>query len=119
MNIDSEYFSCECHNFSHTIRFVLDPDDGDLHLEVQLQMWKSWPKRVWDALKYVFKYPVPYGHYDTTILRREDYDRIRDILKKSELIQNGIKTRAIERETAWTGDGVPLEYSSRQVKVKQ
>jgi len=115
MNIDTEYFSCECNNFSHTIRFVLDPDDGDLHLEVQLHMWRSWHKRVWDALKYVFKYPVPYGHYDTTILRREDYGRIRDMLKKSELIQ----ALAVERSTALSGDGVPLEYSSRQDKGKQ
>lgn len=87
-----EYFSCQCSDFRHDIRFTLDPEDGQLWLEVNLEPIHTWYKRVWIAIKYVFGKDRAYGYYDCTLMRTEDYPRLRKLLDKSEAL-----TKAYEK----------------------
>lgn len=74
--METLYADCQCSDFNHTFRFTLDPSDGELWLDVRLNRYEPWYRRVWIAVRYVFKRPEAYGHYDITMLREEDYDRI-------------------------------------------
>ncbi len=89
--------SCQCSDFNHVVRFTLDPSDGEVWLDVRLNHYDPWWKRVWNAVRYVFKRDVAYGHYDVTMLREEDYDRLRDLLKRSEIAKAGSHARAREQ----------------------
>ena len=91
-----EYFDCQCHDFNHTIRLTLDPQDGDVYLDVRLNDWMPWHRRIWNAVKYIFKYDVTDGHYDVTLLREEDHDRIRDILRQSEISRANLRSAVRE-----------------------
>ena len=82
--MEEHFFSCQCSDFRHVFRFVLDEKDGDLWLEVQLNAWEPWYKRAWNALKYVFGQKVAYGYYDTTMVKPEEFDRLRALLDKAE-----------------------------------
>lgn len=95
--METDHFDCQCSDFNHTFRVTLDPQDGDVYIDVRMNYWEPWYKRIWNAVKYVFKKDTAYGHYDVTLLREEDYDRIRDILKRSEIAKAGAHARAREQ----------------------
>lgn len=80
--MNNYYFDCECSDFNHTFRFVYDQTDNAVWLEVRLNQYLPWYKRVWVALKYIFKCRPAYGHYDTTILRHEDLGKLDDLLNR-------------------------------------
>ena len=80
--MEIQYFDCQCHTPEHTIRLVIDPEYGDLHLEVFLGD-NVWYMRIWKAIKYVFGYKCRYGHYDCTLLKPEDYERLEHLMKRS------------------------------------
>lgn len=83
----TEYFDCDCSDFRHVFRFVLDADDGELWLEVQLNLWLPWYLRLWHAVRYVFGKPRMYGHYDVTALRKDDFARLQALLARAEQLQ--------------------------------
>lgn len=89
------YFDCQCSDFNHVFRFVLDEQDGELHLEVQLDLYLPWYKRLWLATLYVLgRQRHGYGHYDITMLREEDYVQLHDMMDRSALIK---RIRASQR----------------------
>lgn len=78
------YFDCQCSDFNHVFRFVLDENDGEMWLEMQMNMWLPWYKRIWVALLYVLGMKSGYhGHFDTTMLRERDYNRLHQLLERS------------------------------------
>lgn len=81
------YFSCQCSDFGHIFRFVLDETDGEIWLEVNLNVWTPWYARVWHAIRFVFGFKQAYGHFDVTMLRPEDHDRLHALLYKASLIK--------------------------------
>lgn len=95
--METEHLDCQCSDFNHTVRFTLDPSDGELWLDVHLNYCDPWWKRILNVVKYVFKRPAAYGHYDVTMIREEDYDRIRDLLKRCEIAKAGAHGRAREQ----------------------
>lgn len=95
--LEHTWCDCQCSDFDHVFRFTLDPNDGDVLLEAHLNHYGSWWKRVWNAIRYVFKRPVAYGHYDVTMLKEEDYDRLRDLFRRSEIAKAGAVGRAREQ----------------------
>lgn len=94
--METHYLDCQCSHFGHVVRLSFDPNDGDIHLEVRLGHVFPWYKRAWLALKYVLGRDVAYGHYDETLLREEDYDRLRDLMRQSEIAKAGAHARARE-----------------------
>jgi len=95
--METHYFNCACSDFNHTFRFTLDTRDGDVYLDVRMNYAEPWWQRVWNAIKYVCGLDVAYGHYDCTILKDEDYNRIRDLLTRSELTKAGCVARTREQ----------------------
>src|SRR5262245_48269710 len=99
--METHYFECTCSDFGHVFRFCFDSVDGDIWIEVQLAPYGPWWARLWryakNAWKYVTGRQVSYGHYDTTILRLDDYDKIRDLLNRSEMTKAGHLSRAREQ----------------------
>ena len=94
MRDDTEYYECKCCDFSHVYRIVFYPLDGDLILETHMNYDFPWYTRVWNAVKYVFNCDTSYGHYASTIIRLEDYDRIREMFAMSEEATSELTARA-------------------------
>lgn len=83
----SHYFDCQCGDFNHVIRFLVDDHDGDVWVEVNLNSWNPWHKRLWDAVLYVFGVSSRGSHYDTTMLEPRDIQRLRELLDRCESIK--------------------------------
>ena len=82
---DSQRFECDCHSFHHTVRFVFDEEDGTLTVDVALNSWLPWYRRLWRAIIYVFRPGRSrYGHYDEVILKPQDYARLKQLIEKAE-----------------------------------
>ena len=86
-----EYFDCECMSSEHTLRFIYfppykydkdDTEEGELYTEVYLNNYRNVFKRIWIALRYIFSYPCKYGHFDCTIIKKEDYQRFKQLIDK-------------------------------------
>lgn len=85
MNSQTEFFECDCISDEHTLKFKLDahdPTDVELYTSVFLNQYRGFFSRLWVAIKYVFGYKCKYGHWDCTILRLEDADRLIALLQK-------------------------------------
>lgn len=80
--MENHYFNCQCTDFNHIFRFVYDPKDNDMWLEVHLYNWMPWYKRVWAAIRFIFKMEPAYGHYDTTIIRPEDIKNLQNLIDR-------------------------------------
>jgi len=84
--METEYFECQCDCSEHVLRFVIDPDSGDVWSEVYLNHWHPWYQRLWIAIKYVCGRKSRYGAFDCTMLRLEDYPRFNSMLDRSAAI---------------------------------
>lgn len=80
---------CQCSSLEHQVIFQFDPDEGYndfLYINVALNHYYPWYKRIWLGIKYMFGYECRFGHYDEIMLNREGVTRIRDrfnaVLKK-------------------------------------
>lgn len=86
-NVTSEvlYLDCACMNFVHSLRFHYDPEYGELQAEMHLGNWHPWYRRVWYALKYIFKATAPtHLQYDCTLIKPEDYPKLKALVEKAE-----------------------------------
>lgn len=71
----TRYFECECDSSEHVVRMGFNDDEKECYLEVQL-FGPSFFKRLWGAIKYVFGYECKYGHWDCTILGKEQIENM-------------------------------------------
>jgi hypothetical protein len=80
--------TCSCLSPAHTVLFFQENYEGYqpiLAMEVQLNQWLPWYKRIWYAIKYVFRRKTnDGGHWDTVLLNHDS------ILKLRELCDNAI-----------------------------
>ena len=60
------------------------PDDPEVFAHVFLRP-DPLPKRIWNAIKYVFGYKCRYGHFDEFILQRADVTRLITLLQEYKL----------------------------------
>jgi hypothetical protein len=74
--MNTTYIECSCSDASHVVRISSDLEDKELVIEVQLQPIYGFFKRIWLAIKYVFGYSNPYGHWDCTLLNRFQVDEL-------------------------------------------
>lgn len=92
-----EHLDCRCQDFRHSIRFDIEDDTGYIYLSTHIDQCYPWYKRLWIALRYVFKRDAINGQYDVTFIKYEDYDRIRDILRRSEIASAAYFSRLREQ----------------------
>ena len=84
-----QYFDCICKSPEHVLRVVCDDlaEEGEDKISIDCQFYPHTNifKRIWIALKYVFK---PYGdHYPwgDTIINNEDLDRFIGTLQSAQI----------------------------------
>ena len=56
--------SCECFSSEHSLFFHFDWEGNEIYTEMFLRNWRGFFKRLWVAIKYVFKRNNKYGHFD-------------------------------------------------------
>lgn len=77
-----EILICKCHSPEHQIIFrrIDDDDDKEVYMEILLNPEWKWWKRVREAVKYIFGHKSDYGMFDEVILKREDADKLQNIV---------------------------------------
>ena len=84
------YLECKCSCPDHTIKFCLDHGVKDwppeLFVYTQLRSCDSFFKRCWYAVKYIFKKEMTYSHWDETLIKGEDVDKISNILTEYKIM---------------------------------
>ena len=76
-------FICECNSLEHQVIFWYDKDDDIFYCEPHLVTHKNFFKRIWIALKYIVGYKSKYGHWDETIFKEKDLEKLYKYLKKN------------------------------------
>lgn len=76
-----EWYDCTCKTPEHAIRFVYDPDEGDLWIETYLYKY-PWYHRMWIAFLFVFGIKYKYGRFSETILDTKDVQRLIELLEE-------------------------------------
>ena len=79
---EREIFICDCHSLEHIFCFWHDTDDNEVYLQTHLTNYDGFFKRLWIGIKYAFGYKSRYGHFDCTIVRPEDLQKLKDYLNK-------------------------------------
>lgn len=77
----SHFVVCSCQSSEHTLRFIYDSDAEELYCEVQLNQYRGLFKRLLVAIKYVLGYKCKYGHWDNTIVSRDEMEKLYFFLK--------------------------------------
>jgi len=92
------YLECQCNLSCHMVTLELfDWDDGppqggkpfnrkDVTLNFQLRDMPHWTRRIWPAIKYMFGMAGSAAHWDDTLIKPEDYDKIKQMLDEAKVI---------------------------------
>jgi len=78
--IERIIFICECHSLEHQVSFWWNDEDEILYMEPYLTSHRTFFKRLWYGLKYVFSYKSRYGAFDEFIFKEKDLLKLRDQL---------------------------------------
>lgn len=78
----TEFFECSCNNDEHTLRLVLDREENEIYASVFLNQYRSWYKKIWVGIRYIFGYKCKYGHWDVWTLKPEDAERLKSMLNE-------------------------------------
>jgi len=78
----SHFFECICGADEHTLKFVLsmEEDYPEIYTTIFLNQYRSFWKRLWVGIKYIFGYKCKYGHWDVWVLNPGDAERLKGIL---------------------------------------
>ena len=97
-DIDEQfYFECDCHSDEHMLKFSLwqsrfeDDEMPNLYTSIFLNQYRSFFKRFWTGLKYIFGYKCKYGHWDCWDIKPEDAERFREMIERFIEIRNDSK----------------------------
>ena len=83
--IEREVFHCVCCSPSHHFFIWESIEDGivdDICIEVHLDNFMPFYKRLWTAIKYLFK-KIPRGCYDEILLEKPEVQKLIKVLQKS------------------------------------
>lgn len=79
--MDNHYTICSCLSSEHTLRFVLDKENDELYTEVYLNHSNNLFMRIIAAIKYIFGYTSKYGHFDCTIISKQEAKKLSFFLR--------------------------------------
>lgn len=84
-SVEVLHLDCSCQNFIHSIRFYYDTEWRELQVETHLGNWLPWYKRIWLALKYVFKVTHPkHLQYDCALIHPKDYGKLKALIERAQ-----------------------------------
>jgi len=78
--IENHFFVCSCFSDEHTLHCTYDPEDNDMWVSVLLNK-RSWHKRLWYGIKYIFGYQSMYGAFDYYTFDPADADRMIEVMR--------------------------------------
>jgi predicted RNA-binding protein with PIN domain len=81
--LKKHHVTCSCSSCEHTIRYTCDPEEAEVYIEVYLNQYRNSLKRIIVAIKYIFGYKSRYGHWDTTLMDKEEIEALRNFLNQS------------------------------------
>lgn len=79
--MDNHFVVCSCSSSEHTIRFIHDAENNELYTEVQLKQHRSFFKRIFVAFQYLIGYTSKYGHWDCTLVSKEEARKLTTFLR--------------------------------------
>lgn len=78
-----EHFSvCKCHSPEHVVLWTHDKDENEVYFYVNLSWNRSFFKRTWRAIKYIFGYRSMFGHFDCYLMPQEEAIKLVAFLKE-------------------------------------
>jgi hypothetical protein len=85
-----EHFECNCHSENHVIRIRYHSEDHNTTLpdyytiNVQMNVYLPWYKRLYEAFKYVFN--AQHAGWDYTLISAEsdEFERLQEFLSQHE-----------------------------------
>lgn len=80
----NHFVVCDCQSSEHTLRFMYDEENKELYTEVYLNQYRSFFKRVYVAIKYIFGYTSKYGHWDCTMISIPKAHKLKAFLSSME-----------------------------------
>lgn len=90
------WIKCDCQHTDHLLEIELDteyyravgfPDEAVLLISPVLNHYQPWWRRIWIALKYVFKVAPRYSNFfDCVIVRGEDLDNLSKVVRCAKTI---------------------------------
>ena len=94
------HFDCACGNMSHAVRFYADhdPDYREFGIEIMLNHYLPWHKRLIAGVKYIFGWTSKFSHYDAWILSRFDRSRLISLLHQQDEIDERIEFAYISKQ---------------------
>lgn len=73
---------CECNDPSHQLIFRYDKDDNQIYVDTILLQYNNIFKRIFLALKYIFKKDCKYEYYDGIIITKNNKQKFLNILNQ-------------------------------------
>lgn len=82
--MEHEYIECYCDSEHHLLRFTWDedPDWSEIYLDVHLNYYYGFFKRLWYGIKYIFGFKSSYGQFDCAGLRHKQVNQLRDLCNR-------------------------------------
>lgn len=80
--MEKHYFECQCYSIDHTFRIDYDSETQECYINIQLTRYGNIFQRVWRAIRYIFGFTAKYGHWDVTLIRPEDKQKLIQILEQ-------------------------------------
>jgi hypothetical protein len=76
-----EFLLCQCHSAEHQLFFTWwdDEDIKEVFMHVHLAKHTFWERLVY-GIKYIFGYQCKYGAFDEMILRKEDAEKLQNVV---------------------------------------
>ena len=76
-----EFLLCQCHSAEHQLLFTWwdDEDIQEVYMRVHLAKHTFWERLVY-GIKYIFGYQCKYGAFDEMILRKEDAEKLQNVV---------------------------------------
>jgi hypothetical protein len=83
MKRDTEYLECCCTSAEHLLRFTFWKGEcPEIYIDVQLNRFHGFWKRLWRGIRYIFGYECRYGHWDETVLLGDQVRQLRAMCDK-------------------------------------
>jgi len=80
-NFKSIYLECSCQDRSHLVVISRDFEHNYLYIEVQLNSYHGFFKRLWLGLKYIFNKNFNNGMWDCSLLNKSEAEQVKSFLE--------------------------------------
>jgi hypothetical protein len=85
--MENHYVTCSCQSSQHIIKFCFIENYAEENdvcwVDIQMIQWRSFWKRIYVAIKYIFGYEEKYGHWDCTQLSRDEVEKLKKFLDRA------------------------------------